>query len=57
MAACSSFVESVSNTVSTEFKANMRNMLKIELRLRGMDSQARMPQGLYPNSQIVLTLK
>ena len=50
-------VEKLSNTVSTEFRANKRNSLKIEMRVQGMSSDAGVPQGLYPNSQIVLTLK
>jgi serine/threonine-protein kinase len=50
-------VEKVSNTVSTEFRANKRNTLKIELRLQGKTADAGMPRGLYPSSQIVLTLK
>lgn len=50
-------VEKVSNTVSTEFRANKRNTLRIELRLQGKTADAGMPRGLYPSSQIVLTLK
>src|SRR6185369_3675576 len=50
-------VEKVSNTVSTEFRANKRNTLKIELRLQGKPADAGMPRGLYPSSQIILTLK
>jgi hypothetical protein len=50
-------VEKTSNTVSTEFKANKRNTLKIELRVQGMPPEAGVPQDLYPNSQLVVTLK
>jgi eukaryotic-like serine/threonine-protein kinase len=46
-----------SNTVSTEFRANKRNTLRIELRLQGMSANAGMPRGLYPSSQIVVTLR
>jgi len=50
-------VEKVSNTVSTDFKPNKRNTMRIELRLQGMSANAGMPRGLYPSSQIVVTLK
>ena len=50
-------VEKVSNTVSTEFKANKRSTLKIELRIQGKPADAGMPGDLYPDSQLVLTLK
>jgi len=46
-----------SNTVSTEFKAKKRHTLKIELRTQGSPPAAGVPQGLYADSQIVLTLK
>jgi eukaryotic-like serine/threonine-protein kinase len=57
VAASSGAVQKVSNTVSTEFKAKKRNTLKIELRAQGQAPNAGVPQGLYPNTQIVLTLK
>ena len=50
-------VQKKSNTVSTEFKAKKRNTLKIELRTQGAASGAGVPQGLYPDTQIVVTLK
>ena len=50
-------VEKASNTVSAEFKAKKKNTLKIELRMNGTREGAGMPQGLYEDSQIVLTLK
>jgi hypothetical protein len=50
-------VEKSSNTVSTDFKANKRSTLKIELRVQGKPADAGMPAGLYPDSQLVLTLK
>ncbi len=49
--------EKSSNTVSTEFKAKKRHTLKIELRSQGSPSSTGVPQGLYPDTQIVLTLK
>jgi hypothetical protein len=50
-------VHKASNTVSAEFIAKKKKTLKIELRLQGKDASAGMPQGLYPDSQLVLTLK
>jgi hypothetical protein len=50
-------VDKISNTVSTEFKAKKKNTLKIEARTQGQNSGAGVPQGLYPNTQIVLSLK
>ncbi len=50
-------VRKSSNTVSTEFKAKKRHTLKIELRTQGGAAGAGMPQGLYADTQIVLTLK
>jgi serine/threonine protein kinase len=50
-------VRKVSNTVSAEFKAKKRKTLKVELRLEGKAADAGVPQGLYPDSQIVVTLK
>jgi hypothetical protein len=43
--------------VSTEFVAKKRHTLKIELRTQGTPTGAGVPQGLYPDTQIVLTLK
>jgi hypothetical protein len=48
-------VEKTSNTVSTEFKAKKRYTLKIELRSQGA-SNGGVPQALYPDSQIIVTL-
>jgi serine/threonine protein kinase len=50
-------VEKTSNIVSTEFKARKQKTLKIELRVQGRPSEAGVPQGLYPSTQIVATLK
>ena len=50
-------VKKVSNTVSIEFKAKKKNTLKIELRVKGAPEGAGVPQGLYPDSEIVLGLK
>ena len=46
-----------SNTVSADFKEKKKYTLVIELRLKGMNPNAGLPQGLYPGTQIVLTLK
>jgi hypothetical protein len=46
-----------SNTVSTEFKAKKRHTLKIELRTQGGSQTSGMPQDLYADTQIVLSLK
>jgi predicted Ser/Thr protein kinase len=46
-----------SNTVSAEFKARKRHTLKIELRTQGSPPGAGTPQGLYSDTQVVLTLK
>jgi len=50
-------VQKNSNTVSLEFKAKKRHTLRIELRTQGSSQGAGVPQGLYPDTQIVLTLK
>jgi eukaryotic-like serine/threonine-protein kinase len=50
-------VHKSSNTVSTEFMAKKRHTLKIELRTQGSPTGAGIPQGLYADTQIVLTLK
>jgi serine/threonine protein kinase len=50
-------VHKSSNTVSTEFMAKKRHTLKIELRTQGTATGAGVPQGLYADTQIVLTLK
>ncbi len=50
-------VEKTSNTVSTEFLAKKRNTLRIEARSKGMPPGSGMPQGLYPDTEIVVTLK
>jgi serine/threonine protein kinase len=50
-------VHKSSNTVSTEFMAKKRHTLKIELRTQGAATGAGVPQGLYADTQIVLTLK
>jgi eukaryotic-like serine/threonine-protein kinase len=46
-----------SNTVSTEFKARKKHTLKVELRTQGAGRGTGMPQDLYNDTQIVLTLK
>jgi serine/threonine protein kinase len=46
-----------SNTVSTEFKPKKKHTLKIELRTLGGTPGSGMPQDLYADTQIVLTLK
>jgi serine/threonine-protein kinase len=50
-------VRKSSNTVSTEFKARKKHTLKIELRTQGTPMNAGTPQGIYQDTQIVLTLK
>ena len=50
-------VEKTSNTVSTEFAAKKRNSLKIEARSKGMPPGSGVPQGLYPDTEIVVSLK
>jgi hypothetical protein len=50
-------VQKTSNTVSQDFMAKKRSTLKIELRTQGMPQGGGVPQGLYPDTQIVLTLK
>ncbi|HUK41935.1 MAG TPA: hypothetical protein VLX11_12845, partial [Candidatus Acidoferrales bacterium] len=50
-------VRKSSNTVSAEFKAKKRHTLKVELRTQGASQGAGTPQGLYADTQIILTLK
>ncbi|MGD0907877.1 MAG: hypothetical protein ABSA96_09865, partial [Candidatus Acidiferrales bacterium] len=50
-------VQKTSNIVSTEFKAKKRNTLKIELRVQGSSQGSGVPQDLYPDTQLVVTLK
>ena len=50
-------VRKSSNTVSLEFKAKKRHTLRIELRTQGIAPGAGVPQDLYPDTQLVLTLK
>ena len=50
-------VHKVSNTVSEEFKAKKKHTLRIELRTQGVAPGAGVPQDLYNDTQIVLTLK
>jgi serine/threonine-protein kinase len=50
-------IQKTSNIVSTEFKAKKRATLKIELRMQGAAQGSGVPQDLYPNTQIVVTLK
>jgi len=57
VSAKSGTVQQTSNTVSADFLQKKKHTLKVELRLKGQSASAGMPQGLYPDSQIVLTLK
>jgi len=50
-------VQKSSNTVSAEFKAKKKHTLKVELRSQGRSAGTSVPQGLYADTQIVLTLK
>ncbi|RSL16443.1 serine/threonine-protein kinase [Edaphobacter aggregans] len=57
VSAKSGAVQQTSNTVSADFLQKKKHTLKVELRLKGQSASVGMPQGLYPDSQIVLTLK
>ncbi len=46
-----------SNTVSIEFKAKKKHTLRIEMRTQGSPTSAGTPQGIYADTQIVLSLK
>ncbi len=46
-----------SNIVSEEFKPKKKKTLRIELRTQGQKSGSGIPAGVYPNSQIIVTLK
>jgi predicted Ser/Thr protein kinase len=50
-------IKKASNTVSAEFKAKKKSTLKIELRTQGAAPDSGVPQGIYPDTQIVVTLK
>ncbi|HEY6273941.1 MAG TPA: protein kinase [Terriglobales bacterium] len=50
-------VQKSSNTVSTEFKAKKKLTLKIELRTQGAAPDSGIPQAVYQDTQVVLTLK
>jgi serine/threonine-protein kinase len=46
-----------SNIVSAEFKPKKKKTLRIELRTLGQKNGSSVPSGVYPDSQIVVTLK
>jgi serine/threonine-protein kinase len=46
-----------SNIVSAEFKPKKKKTLRIELRTQGQRNGSAVPSGVYPDSQIVVTLK
>ena len=46
-----------SNIVSTEFKAKKKKTLRLELRTQGKSSDAGVPQDVYADSQIFVSLK
>jgi hypothetical protein len=46
-----------SNIVSAEFKPKKKKTLRIELRTQGQKNGSAIPSGVYPDSQIVVTLK
>jgi serine/threonine protein kinase len=46
-----------SNIVSAEFKPKKKKTLRIELRTQGQKNGSAVPSGVYPDSQIVVTLK
>ena len=43
--------------VGAEFKAKKKKTLRIELRTQGEKNNSGVPAGVYPDSQIVVTLK
>jgi len=46
-----------SNIASAEFKPKKKKTLRIELRTQGQKNGSAVPSGVYPDSQIVVTLK
>lgn len=46
-----------SNIVSEEFKPKKKKTLRIELRTQGQKSGSGIPAGVYPDSQIIVSLK
>jgi hypothetical protein len=46
-----------SNTVSTDFQAKKHYTLRVELHVQGQPASAGMPDKLYDDSQIVISLK
>jgi hypothetical protein len=57
VSAKSGAVQQTSNTANVNFLPKKKYTLKIELRMKGRPASAGMPQGLYPDTQIVITLK
>ena len=50
-------VAKTSNAISTEFKAKKRYTMKVELHLQGKPASDGMPNGLYSDSEIVISVK
>jgi serine/threonine-protein kinase len=50
-------VTKTSNAVSLDFQAKKRYTLRVELHIQGKPASAGRPDGLYPDSQIVVSLK
>jgi serine/threonine-protein kinase len=50
-------VKKASNTVSAEFKAKKHITLRIELRNQGLGADSGIPQAIYPDTQVVVSLK
>jgi len=50
-------VTKTSNAVSLDFQPKKRYTLRVELHIQGKPASAGRPDGLYPDSQIVVSLK
>jgi hypothetical protein len=50
-------VQKTSNAVSLDFQPKKRYTLRVELHIQGKPASAGRPDGLYPDSQIVVSLK
>ena len=50
-------VQKASNAVSLDFQPRKRYTLRVELHIQGKPASAGRPDGLYPDSQIVVALK
>jgi serine/threonine-protein kinase len=50
-------MQKASNTVSAEFKAKKKLTLRVELRDKAATQTNAVPQGIYPDTQVLLSLK